>query len=386
MKRAYLLTSVLMIGILSESVVLADGGMFVRIGETADLAQTRQEVVMAFHRDAADTADQATYVLRSRYSGNPESLAWVIPVPATPTNVTAHQDGTLFDNLEQETEPVFTIIFPSSGIGCVCAPALTGQGGQGGLVTVEASGQAGIFNWSALTSTGGTALLTWLNNNGFALPTGATEILNGYILLDMHFLAVTVNKPSAIQQDANGGIEIPPIQFTCQTTQRFYPIAISQISAASQTEIIIYILANHRAAAANVQNGVIDPNAVIYDANSSSLTNYEALFTQKIADLGATGLITEYADQYSIDNTTWPDAPSGANNLSFLTRMRTVLASANMANLDYQFQDAANDETVSRYFSVSASTGTEAASLAGQSLVAFLLFGFLRAATKRRNR
>ncbi len=370
---------------------LADGGFFYLQGESTDLAQTRQEVVIAFHRDAADTADQATYVLATRYSGQPGELAWVIPLPATPTDVTAHADNTLFDELDYQAEPYFMVIGPyDGGFGCTCAgPALNAAGEQGGLVTVEASGQAGIFSWAALTSTGSSALLTWLNDKGFALPSQAGDILDDYVQRDMHFLAIRVTEPGQVQSGDRGQIEIPPIQFTCQTSMRFYPMAISRISAADETEVLIYVLADQRAEAANVTNAVIDPDNVAYDATSPSLTNYESLFTARITELGGTALITEFAGPYYglvyRQDVIWPDAPQGVSDLTYLTRMRTVIARDNMT-IDFTFQDAAGDDAVDNVFFISETDDLAAASLAGPPLAALLIFGLFRSAMLGRRR
>lgn len=371
--------------------VLGDGGFFFVEGETVDLAQTQQEVLIAFYNDAAAATPQVTYVLQTRYAGVPEELAWVIPVPATPTDVVAHANSELFDQLSEATKPRFMLVGASdTGLmpGCVCAgmAGLAGDVRENGLVEVEARGQAGIFEWAALASTGANALLDWLNSNGFALPATAAGILDDYIQQEMHFLALRVDEPNDLNI-GDGEIAIPPIQFTCQSARRFYPMAISQVSAAAETEVLIYVLAEHRVEAANVANALIDPNTVAYDPDSSSSTNYEALFTQTISDLGGTALITEYAGpaQYLIDRTIWPQAPAAVLDLAYLTRLRTLIAREQM-DLDFEFQDASSDELVDNYFWVDLPAYANAAVVAGQPLAALLLLGLWRTVISRRAR
>ena len=371
--------------------VFGDGGFFFVEAEGVDLTQTRQEVLMAFYSDATGATPHVTYVLQTRYAGTPEELAWVIPVPATPTDLVAHADGELFDELNESTKPVFTLARPTGyGLipGCACPGALDRAGGaqESGLVEVEAQGQAGIFDWAALTSTGANALLDWLNGNGFALPATAAGVLDDYIQQEMHFLALRIDEPNDVNT-SDGEIEIPPIQFTCQSAQRFYPMVISQISAADETEVLIYVVAEHRAEAANVSNALIDPNDVVYDPNSLSSTNYEALFTQTISDLGGTALITEFAGpaQYRIDETIWPDAPAAALDLATLTRLRTVIARERM-DLDFEFRDAPTDDYVGRSFWVDLPRDANAAVVAGQPLAALLLLGLFRKVMSRRAR
>lgn len=371
--------------------VLGDGGFFFMEGETADLAQTRQEVLVAFYDDVAAAIPHVTYVLQTRYAGVPEELAWVIPVPATPTDVAAHANGELFDQLSEATKPRFMLVGPSDhGLipGCACAgmAGLAGDVQEKGLVEVEARGQAGIFEWAALTSTGANALLDWLNDNGFALPATAADVLGDYIQQEMHFLALRVDEPNDLNT-SDGEIAVPPIQFTCQSARRFYPMAISQISAAAETEVLIYVLAQHRAQAANVANALIDPNTVAYDPTSSSSTNYESLFTQTISDLGGTALITEYVGpaQYQIDTTIWPEAPAAVLDLAYLTRLRTLIAREQM-DLDFEFQDASRDDLVSNWFWVDLPSYANAAVVAGQPLAALLLPGLWRTVISRRAR
>lgn len=398
MTRACLSACLCLTCLAVASSALADGGFFFRTGETVDLAQTKQEVLIAFHTCAGSpSAPYVTYVLRSRYSGEPGALAWVIPVPNTPINVVAHDSDTLFDNLDQLTRPTFMISDPTrgrGGFGCGCAADLAGTT-ENSLVVVEARGQAGIFEWAALTSTGGTALLTWLNTNGFAVPATALGILNSYINNDWHFLAIRVREPDAVTQ-SDGEIEIPPIQYCCQTRQRVYPMAISQVSAASQIEVLIYVLAEHRAAAENLANATIDLTAVTYDATSASETNYESLFTQTIAANNGRALITEFAGSFStasldygstatdwVDHLNWQNAPAPVANLTFLTRLRTVIARENM-DLDFQFEDAATDQAVVSMFGVTVPTTTaDAATLVGPGAAALLAYGLLGRFVKR---
>jgi len=178
--------------------------------------------------------------------------------------------------------------------------------------------------------------------------------LDGYIQLGMHFLAVKVREPEAVTGE--GDYELPPLQFTCQTTQRLYPMIISQISAAEETEVMIYIVSDHRAQAANLSNELITEEELEYDPDSESNTNYEALFLQKIDQQDGQALITEYA--YDVDLYTfsyvWPDMPTGLiralwekehPDSMILTRLRTVIAPQDMT-VDFEFEDYAGEEHI----------------------------------------
>ncbi|MFH0980371.1 MAG: DUF2330 domain-containing protein [Planctomycetota bacterium] len=328
------------VGVLGLSAVgLADGGLFVVTGSAADLAQIRQEAVMALEDDAV------VYVLRSLYEGTANELAWVMPLPETPTDIVALADSRLFEALDYETRPRFSVgSFRPSGCGCAAA----GGGGGGALTQVEASGQAGPYDWAALTSSGADSLLTWLNDHGYDVPASAEDILDGYIDAGMHFLAVQVREEAGLStEDVR---EIPPLQFRVATTRRFYPMAISAVSAAADTEVILYVLGEHRAQGANIPTGEIDEASLVADPTSPSMTNYEQLFMARIAELGGLALITESAGYPILTPEDWPEGTFLENSASwFVTRLRTVVP-RELMTLDFELEDAATDDYVSNYF------------------------------------
>jgi hypothetical protein len=303
MKRSVLLSMGLTTALMPATRLAADGGYFQLLGGALMPSQTQQRVAMAFYQGADDGLDRVTYVVQSTYTGNAAEFAWVIPAPATPTEVVAEGAENLLAPLDGETAPRFTLRQTSGGGHGVCGCAANGGnslltlggGDQNDGTHVEAQGVAGIFEWAALTSTGGESLLTWLNTNGFAVPASAEGVLNGYIQNDWHFLALRIAQPEEVEPSPSGKIYIPPIRFTCQTSRRVYPMVISQVSAADPTEVIVYVLGAHRAEAANLANLLIDGDLLEYDPSTPSQTNYEALVDAAIAAHGGLGLVTEYA-------------------------------------------------------------------------------------------
>ncbi len=218
--------------LLVPSLLRADGGFFYLTGQAADLAQTRQEALLAVHPGG----DKVTYVVRNLYNGQASEFAWVMPVPDTPTDVVAQDSSALFEGLDAATRPNFRIspAYTGGGGGCACGcpTAGTQAGTSSEIVQVEASGQAGIYDWAALASTGSDALLGWLNTNGYSVPDAAGPVLDVYIGQGMHFLAVRVRENTT--PTAGGQSEIPPIQFTVETARRFYPMTrVLSLSASS---------------------------------------------------------------------------------------------------------------------------------------------------------
>jgi hypothetical protein len=350
---------VLLVVLVCAGAVWADGGMFWQ--QATDLAQTRQTALLLMQ------ADRITYVVQMVYTGQADELAWVLPMPAAPTNVVAHEDDALFQWLDARTRPSFQAYTPA-GFGC----GGMSRGDLGGIVQVEAEGQAGIYDYAVLTSSGSEALLKWLGDNGFNVPASAGPVLDSYIQQNMHFLAIRVRDASGLGQNGTRGV--PPIQFEVVATDWFYPMVISKISAAPQTEVVLYFLASGRLQASNVPNGVIDPGAVRRDPETESGTNYERLFLQEIASLGDLALITEYAgpagDDFYLANA-WPQMPAGVSlgDLT-LTRLRTVAAPAEMTK-DLLFEPGP-DTAVANVFDVSEQQNESVLNVLVQILAALL--------------
>ena len=316
-----------------------DGGFFYET-EAANIAQTRQEAIIVINEDldAEEPISEVTYVLRTRYAGAPETFAWVIPAPATPTDVVAYEDSAFFEQLDEYTKPRFQIWDwgASHGLSCACTPGGVNLG-PGTLVTVEAEGEAGIFNWAALTSTGSDALLTWLNANGFAIPEQAGEILDAYIEEGWHFLALRVREPEDIVAGEQGEFEIPPIQFTCQTSERVYPMRISRVSAAEETEVVLYLFASYEVKSANLSNRIVNEGQVAYDSTSPSLTTYESKFREIVEAYPEGALVKEYQGDSPPAPAVLLEAQPSIDGL-FLTRLRTVLHPEQMSQ-DIEFEE-----------------------------------------------
>ena len=388
MKRTRFLVSTWSVLAVAACPVWGDGGFFVTITEAqaSSLAQTRQEALLAIHGGDAESTPYVTYVLRTHYDGDPREFAWVVPVPATPTDVVAHHSAELFEELDKATTPRFMLVDYGAPRGaCGCGGGLAAAGGsETGLVHVEASGQAGVFDWASLTSTGADALLSWLDDHDYNVPAEAYAILDEYVQQEMHFLALRITSPDELEE--NGQTEIPPIQFTCPTSRWFYPLAISRISAAEFTEVLIYVLVGSETDAADVQTRIIDPDALAYDPTTASQTNYEALFDEAIADAGGQALIIEYADTASSDwlYGIWPEAPPQAILGRTLTRLRTVIARDRM-DLDFEFEEGAYGP-VSCDYVIDITGDLDTAAVLGPPLVAALLFALFRTVPRGRTR
>ena len=348
------------IGILNATAAAADGGYYFATTELA--VQTRQEALIALYGDVGE--ERATYVLTSDYDGAPEEFAWVIPLPGPlEGEVIAHEDDSLFRNLEYRTAPSFRILMNAPAFACACAAA-TGSDDTS-LVEIVRAGRAGILDYVELAAIDATALLDWLHTNGFAVPTDSEGVLDRYVGSGGTFLALRVSDEveDGHVSDDTGTIAVPPIQFTCVTDRRTYPMAISAISAAAESEVVVYTLAATQQQPLDQAVAVIDESELARNSSNPSGTTYEDLVRERIAAGGPGTMILEYAGNWAKVDATgslWPEAPpelteSGLANLR-LTRLRTLLARTEMT-FDYAFTDAPGELDVDGEFEVALGAG-----------------------------
>lgn len=307
------------------SAAYGDGCMMsVRVADAENLVSSpKQEALLV--TDGA----KVTVVLRTHFRAGPKELAWIVPVPAKPTDIAPEKDE-LFESLMDETTPHFYMkMGRSHWFGCGCAAEHTEDMVAGSAVTVESTGTAGMFQYAVLSATGGEGLSKWLDENHYVTPTGAKEALSPYIKAGWYFLAMRL-RPEASK---DGAVLAPhPIRYTYQANTLVYPMIISRVSAAPENEILLYVLSTGRYACANWANGTIEQNEVKPSHGSSpSWTNYEALFREKTAAAQGHLFITEYA-RYAgtrsgrrADFIRWIGDRPPTEPEPFLTRLRAII-------------------------------------------------------------
>lgn len=367
--------------------LFGDGGYFYTEG--AALAQQRQEVLMAFHE--VDGEAHVTYVILSDYTGDAEDFAWVIPIPSAPVGEpVTHESDELFEELNRMTSPKFGHFTGGDLlIGCACSASTAAGADSGGeetreLVTVVREGEAGFYTYQVIAATDSTALTSWLLENGYSVPAGAEDLLNSYVQQFGYFLGLQIRRDA---EATEGTQTITPVQFTCRTNRKVYPMAISRISAAEETEVVLYTIAEGKQQPVGFQSVIIPEEQVEKMDETESGTNYELLVRQAIAEGGAGTFITEYVGNWRYRDYTeegeaipgeakveWPQTPETLSADPRLTRMRTLLAPTDMT-FDYEFEDALNDADWNSSYHVGRRGGAAVAGFSWLGLpLGFLIF------------
>ncbi len=90
-----------------------------------------------------------------------------------------------------------------------------------------------------ISSDTSSALIDWLNKNGYTFPQDAGQVISYYIGRQYYFIAMKVKKENSNNPTYYMGIK--PIHIHFSTDTIIYPLRISSISTAAQTEVLLYI-------------------------------------------------------------------------------------------------------------------------------------------------
>lgn len=104
-------------------------------------------------------------------------------------------------------------------------------------VTIEAQYTVGEYDILLLSAIESSGLKTWLNQNGYKIPTDAEEVLDPYIKSDMKFFVVKVN----IEEQLSSGFDyLRPIQISYESNRFMLPIRLGMANAEEAQDLIIY--------------------------------------------------------------------------------------------------------------------------------------------------
>ncbi len=201
-------------------------------------------------------------LLQTTYQGPSARFAWVVPIPARPTEV-FEAEPRFIQELFLQTEPrVITELSDPrpavKGMGPESAPPGMGgtQGGMGGgmggppgeepPVQVLAQMEVGDFKATVLSSRTGEDLRKWLQDNQYAVPDTSGEVFEQYTGRGWVFVALKmldrVTEARPMLQD------VPPLglRFPLAERQLVFPLTISRLSAPPQTALLLALIGDGR--------------------------------------------------------------------------------------------------------------------------------------------
>ncbi len=176
-------------------------------------------------------------------------------------------------------------------------------------VTVEAQYTIGEYDILILSAKESHGLETWLAEDGYKIPHGASTVLHSYLKQDMKFFVAKVN---LTEQSKLGFTHLRPIQIAFESPKFMLPIRLGTINADGAQELFIYTLTKQGRVETTNYRTVRLPEAqeVPLYVKDKFGDFYRDLFTQQVKREHERGVFLEYAWDM-----TWCD-PCAANPLS----------------------------------------------------------------------
>jgi hypothetical protein len=178
-------------------------------------------------------------------------------------------------------------------------------------VTVEASYTIGEYDIKILSAKESDGLETWLLQNKYKVPQGASKVLGSYIKQNMRFFVAKVNVK---QQNKLGFNYLRPLQVAYESPKFMLPIRLGTINSKGKQELFAFVLSKQgRVETTNYRTVKIptDLEMPLYLRDKKTFGDfYKAMFDKANKDQRGPAVFMEYAWDMA-----WCD-PCAANPLS----------------------------------------------------------------------
>ena len=197
--------------------------------------------------------DRTVITMANDYQGDPTEFAMVIPVPTVITKEQVHiSKAALLDHIDAYTAPRLVEYFDDNP----CEPRIMYEMAQSAPmadgsvqfkagrnkslgVRIEESFSVGEYDILILSAKESDGLQTWLMENGYKIPKGASKVLDSYIKQDMKFFVAKVNLEEKAKQ---GGEMLRPIAVAYESPKFMLPIRLGTVNAKGTQDLFVYAL------------------------------------------------------------------------------------------------------------------------------------------------
>lgn len=160
-------------------------------------------------------------------------------------------------------------------------------------VTVEAQYTVGEYDIAILSAKESDGLETWLTQNGYRIPRGASKALAPYIRQNMKFFVARVN----LAERAKTGLTwLRPLQFAFDSEKFMLPIRLGMVNAKGPQDLVIYLMTkNGRVETTNYRTVKLPANmdVPVYLKNEFPAF-YKSLFDTQAKRENLRAVFTEY--------------------------------------------------------------------------------------------
>ncbi|PSB03981.1 DUF2330 domain-containing protein [Merismopedia glauca] len=204
----------------------------------------------------ARDGDRTILTMANDYQGDVKDFAIVVPVPVKiekeqvkigDPKVIQHLDAFSAPRLVEyfDSDPCLERVRLNFNIGLTGADSLDNQlryraEKKDNLgVTIEAKFNVGEYEILVLSAKQSDGLETWLKQNGYKLPRGASQLLQPYIKQKMKFFVAKVNLK---EFDKSGSEFLRPLMIAYSSPKFMLPIRLGMMNSTNEQDLIVYVL------------------------------------------------------------------------------------------------------------------------------------------------
>jgi hypothetical protein len=252
MKSLRILTSILLVFTLLLSFALpaaAFCGFYVAKADTKLYNQASQVII-------ARDDNRTILTMANDYKGDVKDFAIVVPVPTLlKKDQVRVGESKILDRLDAFSAPRLVEYFDSDPCAILDydrrvfrnAPLSAQNSGlrrdrqaESALgVTIEEKFTVGEYDILILSAKESDGLETWLTQNGYRIPAGASQLLQPYIRQNMKFFVAKVNLK---EFDKTGSQLLRPLMMAYESPRFMLPIRLGMVNADAAQDLIVYVL------------------------------------------------------------------------------------------------------------------------------------------------
>jgi hypothetical protein len=302
MKRPYVALLLLSALSLAPRCSHAFCGFYVASGD-AKLYNRASQVALV--RDG----DRTVMTLANDFKGEPKEFAIVVPVPTVLEKGQIHiADRALIEHLDSFTAPRLVEYFDEDpcaqylardearALGAAAKSMVAQEASRANArgVTIEARYTVGEYDIMILSAQQSGGLETWLKENGYRVPAGASRVLGIYLKQGMKFFVAKVNLG---EQQKLGFAYLRPIQIAYESPKFMLPIRLGMVNADGVQELFVYAITKQgRVEATNYRNVKIPTDQDVPEYVQADFKKfYRAMFDQQVRVNDMSVVYTEHA-------------------------------------------------------------------------------------------
>jgi hypothetical protein len=203
----------------------------------------------------ARSDDKTVITMANDFKGDVKEFALVVPVPTLLDKAQIHVgDAAVLKHLADYSAPRLVEYFdanpcrrlyPESRAMDLMAKSeasLQREKANALGVTVEAQYTVGEYDILILSANESAGLETWLTDNGYRIPKGASSVLHSYIKQHLKFFVAKVNLG---EQAKLGLTHLRPLQIAFESARFMLPVRLGTVNADGPQELFVYFLTRH---------------------------------------------------------------------------------------------------------------------------------------------